>query len=65
MNKKLLQIDVSKFKNETEEEDLIKIKLDKEDIVTVNFSKLVNKSKYIRDKYKYSEAINAIQLEFD
>ena len=56
MNKNHLKIDISKFKYVGEEEDLIRIKLEEEDEVQVSFSKLVTYSKYIRDKYKYSEA---------
>ena len=60
MSKDLLEIDISKAKRE---EDFIEIRFRNEEVVQVNFSKLFNQSKYIRDKYKYSEGIEFIQQE--
>ena len=60
MSKNLLQIDVSNLKN-FGEEDLIKINISNDEFVQVNFSKLISYSKYIRDKYKYSEALITIE----
>ena len=57
-----LHIDVSKAKVQREE-DLIEIPFQDEEVFQVNFYKLIHQSKYIRDKYKYSEAINLIQCE--
>ncbi|KAK8837309.1 hypothetical protein M9Y10_036740 [Tritrichomonas musculus] len=65
MSKSIFQIDVSNSEYEPEEEDLIKIILENDDIIYVNFSNLIHKSKYIREKYKYSEALNSIQDEID
>ena len=65
MDKSILKIDVSKKKCESDEEDLIKIKLSNGEIIETNFSKLIKQSKYIRDKYKYSEAQHLIQHEMN
>ena len=62
MSKSHLQIDFSKSKRD---KDLIEIKFQNDDSVQVNFSKLVCHSKYIRDKYNYSEALNSFQQEID
>ena len=56
----LITIDVSKSKY-TSEDDLIKITLKDGNNIEVNFSKLVSLSKYFRDKYKFSEAVELIQ----
>ena len=61
----IFQIDTPSLINEQEDEDLIKIKLKNDDIIEIKYSKLVNQSKYIRDKYKYSEAIYSIQTEIE
>lgn len=50
MSKRNLQIDISSSKYSAKG-DLIKFRLKNEDIVQVNFSKLVSQSKYVRDKY--------------
>ena len=50
MNKELLYVDISKSKKE---EDLIEIRLGNEEVAEINFSKLFNQSRYLRDKYKY------------
>ena len=60
MNKELLYVDISKSKKE---EDLIEIRLGNEEVAEINFSKLFNQSRYLRDKYKYSECIELIQEE--
>ena len=60
MSKNLLQIDVS---SPNKEEDLIHIKINEDETISVNFCKLVKRSKYIRDNYKYSEAIDFLQPE--
>ena len=60
MSDYLLQIDLSNLDNKIEN-DLIKIRFGDEDVIQVNFSKLVNKSNYIRDKYKYSESLDLLQ----
>ena len=64
MSDYLLQIDLSNLDNKIEN-DLIKIRFGDEDVIQVNFSKLVNKSNYIRDKYKYSEALDLLQAEIE
>lgn len=65
MSKRVLQIDVSNSEYETDDEDLIKIILENEDIIEINFSTLIHESKHIRNKYKYPEALDTIQNEFD
>ena len=62
MNRCLLHIDVSDS-NDNIEDDLIKIKLSEEDVVQLNFTQFFIRSKYLRDKYKYLDAINSIQNE--
>lgn len=59
----LLQIDVSD--SETNSDDLIKLKFGNDDIVHVNYYKLVYQSKYIRDNFSYSEALTSFQAEIE
>ena len=63
MSEELLEIDNTKTQDENEEEDLIEVGISHEKHFKVNFSKLVSQSKHVRDKYKYSEAINSISDE--
>ena len=62
MSQKLLQVDISKSKRE---DGFVQIRFKNEDVIQVNFSKLVDQSKYIRDKYKYSEALSSVQYEIE
>ena len=63
MSEQHLEIDITKTQDENNDEDLIDIGLGEEKHFKVNFSKLVSQSKYIRDKYKYSEAIISLTEE--
>ena len=63
MSKYLLSVDVSK--SQLIEEDSIDIRFTSGSLIQVKFSRLVSQSKYVRDKYKYSEAVNFFQLEID
>ena len=63
MSEQHLEIDITKTHDENNDEDLIDIGLGEEKHFKVNFSKLVSQSKYIRDKYKYSEAIISLTEE--
>ena len=66
MSKHLLQIDVSKYEHGYKpEEDLIKIRFQNEEYLQINFPRFYSQSKYIRDKYKYCEALDSIQSEID
>lgn len=64
MCKLFLQIDVSNIKDQADE-NFIKIRFQNDDAFQVKFSTLINKSKYIRNKYKYSEALDSIQEEIE
>ena len=64
MNKDLLHIDISESYLESKD-DLIDIEFANGYRIQVKFSKLVDQSKYIRDEYKYSEAVNFFQNEID
>ena len=64
MSKHLLQIDVAKSK-QANKKDLIQIKFKNSDALQLNFPKLFIQSEYIQNKYKYPEAIDMIQDEFD
>ena len=62
MTKSLLKIDISNSKNEIKD-DLIKIKFQNEDDVQINFTNFFFQSKYLLEKYKYSEAIDLLPSE--
>ena len=63
MSEQLLEIDITKRRDENGDEDFLDIRVSQEKHFKVNFSKLVSQSKYIRDKYKYSEASSILSEE--
>ena len=65
MSQEPLQIDISKSKYEMKKRDKINIKLGDEEIIQVQYSEFFLQSKYIRDKYKYSEGSDHLQTELD
>ena len=67
MAKNFLEFDASKPEYEREGADIIKIVIcnDKENHVNLNFTNFFIKSRYIRDKYSYTDGIVQIQSEFD
>ena len=65
MSQQPLQIDISKSTREIKKRDMINIKLGEEDIIQVQYSQFFLQSKYIRDKYKYSEGSEQLQTELD
>lgn len=64
MSEPLIQINISNS-NYNMDEDLVEIRFRDENVIQINFVKLFAQSKYFRDKYKYSEAINYIQEEIE
>ena len=64
MEEHLIQIDVSNSKYKTKD-DLIKIKFENEEDIQINFTNFFIQSKYLLDKYKYSEGLDSIQNELD
>ena len=64
MDSSFLKIDISKT-NYEEDDDFLKIRLKTDEILQIDYSKLIKQSKYFRDKYTYSEALNSIQAEMD
>lgn len=44
---------------------MVKISLKNQNIIQVNFLKLHNRSNYLRDEYKFLEALSSIQTEID
>ena len=64
MNNHLLQIDISQSKYKTDD-DIIKIVIRNDEVLQINFSKLILHSKSIRDKYKYSEAVKLLPAEIN
>ena len=65
MSQHFLQIDVSNSKCKESENEMIKISIKNEDVLQVNFANFFIQSKYIRDKYQYSEALLLISTEFE
>lgn len=65
MIQRLLEINKSNLIYEIDDEDKIFIKFQNEDIHQISYSNLVFHSKYIRDKYIYSEAKECIQKEIE
>ena len=64
MSNHLLQIDISKSK-QANKKDLFQIRFKNSDTIQLNFPKLFIQSEYIQGKYKYPEALDMIQDEFD